>query len=156
MGPRPQSSKAKAFPGPDANSKQGALTGQTAARSGCPYTQTKDSACPPHSTQSQGRRGGAQRGRPPLYTVHLSICLRGPSLTWGSRLPLFLSPGSCCHHYHARTTRISELAALTWASCWQTCRNKRKELSWEAPPSRLSPSVSPSSDDTGSLTLVCL
>ena len=88
VGPRSLNSKAKAFPGPEATFRQGAFKG----RANCyppwvptPYTQTKDSVCTtpatPYRLQAQGRRGEAQSGRPSLYTVHLSTCLKGPSLT---------------------------------------------------------------------------
>lgn len=147
LGPRLLSSKVKTSAGPEASSRQAALIHRAHCCPLCaprPHTQTKDSVCCP--TEFQSGRGGS----PPCP---LSICLRGSSLTWGSWLPLALSPGSCHHRHHTTTTR-SRPAALTWASSQQTCGNKRKELSREASPNRLSPAqpITPGSVSSDSKT----
>lgn len=76
-------------------------------------------ALPP--TLLSPRAGGEEpTARATQHPAHLR-----PSLTWGSQLPLALSPCSCSHD-HTKTTGRSRPATLTWASSQQTCRNKRK------------------------------
>lgn len=97
----------------------------------------------PNPIQSHSKGQGGQRGRPRLGTVHLpkenSVLPGAPS----SRLSLVLAPAAAATHQPPGETGLHPCLA----SSLQTCRNRRKQLSREAPPNRLSPSASPGMAD---------